>query len=105
MQELHTDVEVLALFALPGPYDLGVHSEGPLSSFEVDGDPDDVADGETQLGADPSPSHGNIVGIGINPAVSAGPQSQVIVLYENVVLFPKPLVLSVFHFTVLQEPP
>ena len=104
MQEFHTDVEALAIFALPGPYDLGVHFKRLLSSFEVDADPDDVADGEILLGADPGPGHGKVVSIGIDPTVCSGFRSLAPVLYKNVVPFPKPLVLPVFHFTVLREP-
>jgi hypothetical protein len=101
MQEFHTDIEVLAILALPGPFDLAVHSEGLAGSFKVNDDLDDVADGKILIGADPGPGHGDILGIGIDPAVRSGFRSLVPVPDENAIPFPESLVLPIFHIGVL----
>lgn len=104
MQEFHANIEVPVVLALSGPHDLPVHLEGLFCQIELDDDPDDGADREIPLAADPGSGHGKVVGIGVDHAVSRGSPDLAFVLDVNIVELLESLVFPVIHFAVLRAP-
>jgi len=101
MEEFYADMEVLGIFALLDPYDLTVHTEKLIGSFEIDEHPPDAADGENLLADDPGSRKGNVAGKAVNHAIRSSIENKAFILYEDIVLLNKPLFLPFLHLTVL----
>jgi hypothetical protein len=93
MEEFYADKEALGIFALLDPYDLSVHTEKLIGFFEVDEHPPEAADGKSLLADDPDSRKGNIAGGAANQAI----RRKVFILYEDIVLLNKPLLLPSLH--------
>lgn len=99
MEKFYANMEALGIFALLDPYDPTVHAEKLIGSFEVDEHPPEAADVENLLADDPGSRKRNVAGKAVNHAIRSRIENKAFILYEDIILLNKPLLLPFLHLT------